>query len=60
MRCWAVFRIVAQGWWWLVLENCAAGDLYRIMQANGPVRDEGWLVSQVGEVPERWLSTRTQ
>lgn len=36
-----------QGWWWLVLENCAAGDLYRIVQASGPIQQEGWLVSQV-------------
>lgn len=47
----ATFQIsccsLPQGWWWLVLENCAAGDLYRIVQQTGPIREEGWLVSQV-------------
>ncbi|KXZ49127.1 hypothetical protein GPECTOR_23g56 [Gonium pectorale] len=45
LKCFDSFE--DQGWWWLVLENCAAGDLYRIVQQNGPVREEGWLVSQV-------------
>ncbi|PNW73286.1 hypothetical protein CHLRE_14g626466v5 [Chlamydomonas reinhardtii] len=45
LKCFDSFE--DQGWWWLVLENCAAGDLYRIVQSNGPLREEGWLVSQV-------------
>ncbi|GFR44358.1 hypothetical protein Agub_g5579 [Astrephomene gubernaculifera] len=45
LKCFDSFE--DQGWWWLVLENCAAGDLYRIVQQSGPIREEGWLVSQV-------------
>ena len=30
-----------------MLENCAAGDLYHIVQDSGPIWEEGWLVSQV-------------
>ncbi|GLI67659.1 hypothetical protein VaNZ11_011910, partial [Volvox africanus] len=45
LKCFDSFE--DQGWWWLVLENCAAGDLYRIVQQTGPIREEGWLVSQV-------------
>ncbi|KAF5828478.1 kinase-like domain-containing protein, partial [Dunaliella salina] len=45
LKCFDSFE--DQGWWWLVLENCAAGDLYHIVQENGPIWEEGWLVSQV-------------
>lgn len=30
-----------------MLENCASGDLYRIVQQTGRVQEEGWMVSQV-------------
>mmetsp|Transcript_9250 Transcript_9250/g.22910 ORF Transcript_9250/g.22910 Transcript_9250/m.22910 type:complete len:797 (-) Transcript_9250:542-2932(-) len=45
LKCFDSFE--DQGWWWLVLENCAAGDLYRIVQATGRIQEEGWLASQV-------------
>lgn len=47
LKCFDSFE--DQGWWWLVLENCAAGDLYHIVQENGPIWEEGWLVSQVSK-----------
>ncbi|KAL6751406.1 kinase-like domain-containing protein [Haematococcus lacustris] len=45
LKCFDSFE--DQGWWWLVLENCANGDLFRIMQTQAGVKEEGWLVSQV-------------
>ena len=45
-KCFDAFE--DQGWWWLVLENAASGDLYSIVHDVGHIRYEGWLVSQVG------------
>ncbi len=48
LKCFDSFE--DQGWWFLVLENCAAGDLYRIVQSEGRITNEGWLVSQVSHL----------
>ena len=45
IKCFDAFE--DQGWWWLVLENCAANDLYHSVQLSGPITLEGWMVSQV-------------
>ncbi|GAX81927.1 hypothetical protein CEUSTIGMA_g9355.t1 [Chlamydomonas eustigma] len=44
-KCFDAFE--DQGWWWLVLENSACGDLYSILNNLGAIQEEGWLVTQV-------------
>jgi hypothetical protein len=44
-KCFDAFE--DQGWWWLVLENSACGDLYSILNNLGAIKEEGWVVTQV-------------
>lgn len=45
LKCFDSFE--DQGSWWLVLENCAAGDLFAVINDTGAVQEEGWMVTQV-------------
>lgn len=45
LKCFDSFE--DQGSWWLVLENCAAGDLFSVINDTGAVQEEGWMVTQV-------------
>eukprot|EP00798_Chlamydomonas_sp_ICE-L_P022135 gene22135-29197_t len=45
LKCFDAFE--DQGWRWLVLENCALGDLYGVTKDVGSVASEGWMVTQV-------------
>ena len=51
-KCFDAFE--DHGWWWLVMENSACGDLFSVINAAGAIHEEGWFVSQVGEGAEKY------